>query len=172
MTHKLQNNYTKEILALLKKVLGPTTDFPTWGSDKGTENPQGIWLWGSVGFDYRTYTGLGKQTLGGHKQNLAHTRTQEKGPTWTSGSSRFTYCWSLAWRMLIITLLACEMNTTVHSLSILWHCLSLGLEWRLTFSSPMATAEFSKFVSILSAAPSQHHLLGFEIAQVEFHHFH
>ena len=28
----------------------------------------------------------------------------------------------------------------------------------------MATAEFSKFASILSAALSQHHLLGFEIA--------
>ena len=27
----------------------------------------------------RTYTGLGKQTLGGHKQNPVHTRTQEKG---------------------------------------------------------------------------------------------
>ena len=24
------------------QVLGPTTDFPTWGSHKGTENPQGI----------------------------------------------------------------------------------------------------------------------------------
>ena len=32
-----------------------------------------------VGFDYRTSTGLGKQTLGGHKQNLVCTRTQEKG---------------------------------------------------------------------------------------------
>ena len=30
------------------------------------------------------------------------------------------------------------------SLSILWHCLSLGLEWKLTFSGPVATAEFSK----------------------------
>ena len=29
-------------------------------------------------FDYSTYTGLGKQTLGGHKQNLVCTRTQEK----------------------------------------------------------------------------------------------
>ena len=27
------------------------------------------------------------------------------------------------------------------SLSILWHCLSLGLEWKLTFSSSEATAE-------------------------------
>ena len=32
-----------------------------------------------MGFDYTTCTGLGKQTLGGHKQNLVHTRTQEKG---------------------------------------------------------------------------------------------
>ena len=41
------------------------------------------------------------------------------------------------------------------SLSILWHCLSLGLECKLTFSSPVATAEFSKFACILSAALSQ-----------------
>ena len=29
-------------------------------------------------------------------------------PAWTSRSSRFMYCWSLAWRILSITLLACE----------------------------------------------------------------
>ena len=34
----------------------------------------------------------------------------------------------------------------------------------------MATAEFSKFDGMLSAAPSQHHLSGFERAQLEFHH--
>ena len=34
----------------------------------------------------------------------------------------------------------------------------------------MATAEFSEFADILSAALSQHHLSGFEIAQLEFHH--
>ena len=33
----------------------------------------------AVGFDDRTFTGLGKQTLGKHKQNLVHTGTQEKG---------------------------------------------------------------------------------------------
>ena len=32
------------------------------------------------------------------------------------------------------------------------------------------TAELSNFAGILSAALSQHHLLGFEIAQLEFHH--
>ena len=34
-------------------------------------------------------------------------------PVWTSGSPQFTYCWSLAWRILNITLLACEMNAIV-----------------------------------------------------------
>ena len=34
-------------------------------------------------------------------------------PAWTSGSSRFMYCWSLAWRILSITLLACEMSAIV-----------------------------------------------------------
>ena len=33
-------------------------------------------------------------------------------PAWTSGSSQFMYCWSLAWRILSITLLACEMSFT------------------------------------------------------------
>jgi len=36
----------------------------------------------------------------------------------------------------------------------------------------VATAEFSKFAGILSAALSQYHLSGFEIAQLEFHHLH
>ena len=33
----------------------------------------------ALGFDYRPYTGLGKETLGRHKNNLVCTRTQEKG---------------------------------------------------------------------------------------------
>ena len=42
----------------------------------------------------------------------------------TSGSPWFTYCWSLAWRILSITLLACEMSTIIwyfeHSLVFLF----------------------------------------------------
>ena len=37
-------------------------------------------------------------------------------------------------------------------LNVLCHCPFLGLEWKLTFSNPGATAEFSKFAGILSAA--------------------
>ena len=85
---------------------------------------------------------------------------------------RFKYHWSMAWRILSITLPECEMSALCSSLSILWHCLSLEMEWKLTFSSPVANAEFSKFAGILSAALSQHHLSGFEITQLEFHHLH
>ena len=43
-------------------------------------------------------------------------------PAWTSVSWWFTYCWSLAWRILSITLLVCEMSAIVwlfeHSLAL------------------------------------------------------
>ena len=99
-----------------------------------------------------------------------------------SGSSAFSksslniwkfsvyHCWSLIWRILSISLLACEQLCS--SLNIFPHCLCLGLEWKLTFSSPLATAEFSKFAGIFSAALSQNHLLGLEKSQVEFHQLH
>ena len=31
-------------------------------------------------------------------------------PSWTSGTSQFMYYWSLAWRLLSITFLVCEMS--------------------------------------------------------------
>ena len=62
----------------VKEILGSTTDFPTWGSGNGTENLQGIRFWKTEGLDYRTSIRLGKQTLGGHKQNLVCNRSQEK----------------------------------------------------------------------------------------------
>ena len=43
-------------------------------------------------------------------------------PAWTSGSSRFMYCWSLAWRILSINLLACEVSAIVQ-----WFQYSLAL---------------------------------------------
>ena len=79
-------------------------------------------------------------------------------PAWTSESSRFMYCWSLAWRILSITLLACataaaakwlQLCPTLQphrrqlasllcpcvrwvqlcsSLSILWHCLLMKVK--------------------------------------------
>ena len=101
-----------------------------------------------------------------------------------SGSSSFSRTSLNIWKFTVHVLLKPSLQNFVHyftnmrwvqlcsSLSILWHWLSLGLEWKLTFSSPVATAEFSKFAGILSAALSQHHLSGFETTQLEFHHLH
>ena len=36
-------------------------------------------------------------------------------PAWISGSPQFTYCWSLAWRILSITLLACAAAKSLQS---------------------------------------------------------
>ena len=47
-------------------------------------------------------------------------------PAWTSGSSQFTYCWSLAWRILSITLLGCEMSAIVRYLCIISACLVIN----------------------------------------------
>ena len=63
-------------------------------------------------------------------------------PACTPGSSWFTYCRSLA----------CKWMQLGGSLNIFWHCPSLGLGWKLNFSSTVATAELSKFADILSAA--------------------
>ena len=101
-----------------------------------------------------------------------------------SGSSAFSKSNLNIWKFMIHVWLKPGLENCEHysasvrwvqlwgSLNSPWHCLSLGLEWKLTFSSPVATAEFSKFAGILSATLSYHHLLGFERAQLEFHHLH
>ena len=43
------------LVGLIVEQICSASDFPNWGSDKGTENPQGIWLWRLVRFDYRTF---------------------------------------------------------------------------------------------------------------------
>ena len=71
-----------------------------------------------------------------------------------------------------ITLLTCEMNAIVQSFE---HSLALpffGMGMKTDLFQSVATAEFSKFAGMLGAALSQHLLLGFEIAQVEFYHLH
>ena len=70
--------------------------------------------------------------------------------------------------------LLCQHVRWVHC-AVVWAFFGIAFLWdwnENTFSSPVATAEFSKFAGILSAALSQHHLLGFGIAQLEFHHLH
>ena len=103
-----------------------------------------------------------------------------------SGSSASSKSSLNIWKFSVHKLLKPSLENFEHYFANLWdeyncavvwtffsiHCLSLGLKWQLTFSSPVATADFSKFVCIFSAGLSEHHLLGFEIAQLEFYHLH
>ena len=100
-----------------------------------------------------------------------------------SGSSAFSKTSLNIWNFMVHILLKPGLENFEHYFASMWdecNCavvwaffgISLGLEWKLTFSSPVATAEFSKFAGIVSAVLSKQHLLGFEIAQLEFHHLH
>ena len=156
--------------------------------------------------------------------NLISGSSAFSNPAGTFGISQFTRCWSLAWGILSITLLACggfpgglqgkasasnegdpaliqdpvsmpglgrspgegNGNPLQYSClknpmdqgdecncAVLWTFFGIVFLWDWNENCPMATAEFfCKFAGILSAALSQHYLLAFEIAQLEFHHSH
>ena len=101
-----------------------------------------------------------------------------------SCSSAFSKSSLNIWKFSLHILLEPHLENFEHDFASMWdecNCVAawtffgiafLGLEWKLTFSSPVATAELSRFAGILSAALSQHHLSGLEIAQLEFHHLH
>ena len=93
-----------------------------------------------------------------------------------SGSSAFSKTSLNIWKFTVHILLKPGLENFEHYFASVWNACNravvLGLKWKLTFSSLVATDEFSKFAGILSEAHSQHHLSGFETAQLEFHHFH
>ena len=102
-----------------------------------------------------------------------------------SSSSAFSKSNLNIWKFSIHVLMKPSLENLKHCFASVWdecNCAVVwtffgiallgGLEWKPTFSSPVITAEFSKFAGLLSAALSQYHLLGFEIAQLEFHHLH
>ena len=62
-------------------VLNPTSIFPVWEYDKRTGNPQGIWPWKPVGFNYRTFVVLGETetpAMEGTNKNLHAPRPRGK----------------------------------------------------------------------------------------------
>ena len=87
-----------------------------------------------------------------------------------SGSSAFSKTSLNIWKFTVHVLLKPDLENFKHhftsvwdecNCAVVWTFFSLGLEWKLTFSSPVATAEFSKFSGILSAALSKHYFSGF-----------
>ena len=101
-----------------------------------------------------------------------------------SGSSAFSKSSLNIWKFMVHVLLKPSLENFEHcfasvwgecNCAVVWTFLALpffGFEIKIDFSSPVATAEFLKFAGILSVTLSQYHLLGFEIAQLEFHHLH
>ena len=98
------------------------------------------------------------------------------------GFSAFSKSSLNIWKFSVHILLKLSLENFEHSFDSMWNEFnyvivwtffesSLGLEWTLTFSCPVITAEFSKFAGMLSTALKQHLFLRFEIAQLEFHHF-
>ena len=100
-----------------------------------------------------------------------------------SCSSAFSKTSLNIWKFTVHGLLKPGMENFEHYFTSMWdecNCVVVWAFFGIAFlwncnenlSSPVATAEFSKFVGILSTALSQHHLSGFEMAQLEFHHLH
>ena len=92
-------------------------------------------------------------------------------PAWTSGSIQCTYCWSLAWRILSITLLVCDTHAIAQSFE---HSLALpffGIGVNVGLSQSRGHSGFPHLLP-LSAALSQHHLSGLGRAHLESHHLH
>ena len=101
-----------------------------------------------------------------------------------SGSSAFSKSSLNIWQFMVHVLLKPGLENFEYyftsmcdecNCAVVWAFFGIVFLWDCnenTFSSHVATAEFSKFGGISSAALSQHHLSGFEIAQLEFHHLH
>ena len=83
-----------------------------------------------------------------------------------SGSSAFSISSLNIWKFMVHILLKPGLENFEHYFASVWdecNCVvvwtsfgiaSLGLEWKLTFSNTVVTAEFSKFAGILSVAHS------------------
>ena len=101
-----------------------------------------------------------------------------------SGSSAFSKASLNIWKFLVHVLLKLGLENFECYFASVWHECNCAVVWAFfgiaflgdwnenTFSSPVGTAEFSRFADILSVGLSEHHLSGFEIAQLEFHHLH
>ena len=101
-----------------------------------------------------------------------------------SGSSVFAKTSLNIWKFTVHVLLKPGLENFEHYFTSMWdecNCVVVwaffGIaflrDWNENWPSPVLWPLLcSKFAGILSAALSQHHLSGFEIAQLEFHHIH
>ena len=101
-----------------------------------------------------------------------------------SGSSAFSKTSLNIWKFTVHVLLNPGLENFEHYFTSVWEECNCAVVWaffgiaflgigmKTHHFQSCGTAEFSKYAGILSAALSQHHLSGFGIAQLEFHHLH
>ena len=100
-----------------------------------------------------------------------------------SDSSAYSKSILNIWKFMIHVLLKPSLENFEHYLASMWNECNCAVVWTffgIAFGIGVKTDLFQscghcwvfKFAGILSAALSQHHLLGFEIAQLESHHLH
>ena len=101
-----------------------------------------------------------------------------------SGSYAFSKSSLNIWKFTVHVLLKLCLGNFEHHFTSVWNegnCVVVwaffGIaflwDWNENWPFPVLwSLLFSKFAGTLSAALSQHHLLGFETAQLEFHHLH
>ena len=102
-----------------------------------------------------------------------------------SGSSAFSKSILNIWKFTVHALLKPGLENFEHYFVIMWNecnCevvwaffgIAFLWDWNENWPFPVQCGHcwVSKFAGILSTALSQHHLLGFERAQLEFHHLH
>ena len=112
--------------------------------------------------------------------------SQRVGHNWATSrhftSSAFSKTSLNIWKFMVHILLKPVLENFEHyftnvwdeyNCAVLWAFFGIASLWDWNENcSLLATAKFSKFAGILSAAHSQHHLSGCEIAQLVFHHLH
>ena len=102
-----------------------------------------------------------------------------------SGSSAFFKTSLNIWKFTVHILLKPGLGNFEYYFTSMWDECNCAVVWAFfgiaffrhwnenwPFPVLWPTAEISRFAGILSRALSQHHLLGYEMAQLEFHHIH
>ena len=100
-----------------------------------------------------------------------------------SGSSAFFQSSLNIWKFSVQVLLKSGLENFENYFASIWDECNSVVDWALfgiaflwdwneNWHFPILWPGSSKFAGILSAALSQHHLLRFELAQLEFHHLH
>ena len=89
-----------------------------------------------------------------------------------SGSSAFSKTSLNIWKFTVHVLLKPGSENFKHYFASMWDECNCAVVWAFLgiaflWNGTVTTAEYSRFAGILSAVLSQHHLLGFEIDQLE-----